>query len=105
RNRWVAAALNERGIATLLLDLLTPQEELDRRRVFDIELLAERLIAATHRLRAEHDVAPLPVAYFGASTGAAAALWAAADLRHGIAGIVSRGGRPDLAGARLRDVH
>ncbi len=104
RNRRVAAALNDRGLATLLLDLLSVDEELDRANVFDISLLAERLVAATRWAPVEPRIAELPVGYFGASTGAGAALWAAAELGEEIRAVVSRGGRPDLAAARLRDV-
>jgi putative phosphoribosyl transferase len=104
RNRHVAEVLNDAGLATLLLDLLTPQEELNRRNVFDVELLAQRLIASTSWASTQPELASLPVGYFGASTGAAAALWAAADAGAGIAAIVSRGGRPDLAWPRLGDV-
>ncbi|MFG1941530.1 dienelactone hydrolase family protein [Nonomuraea sp. NPDC048826] len=104
RNRYVAGALNEAGLGTFLFDLLTPEEELDRANVFDIELLAGRLLAATGRVRAEPAAARLPLGYFGASTGAAAALWAAAEPDAGVAAVVSRGGRPDLAGARLGSV-
>jgi putative phosphoribosyl transferase len=102
RNRLVAETLHEAGLGTLLFDLLTPEEELDRANVFDIELLAGRLVAATEWVDAE---VPGPsLGYFGASTGAAAALWGAADLGTRVAGVVSRGGRPDLAGPRLGDV-
>jgi putative phosphoribosyl transferase len=104
RNLAVARALNGRGFATVLFDLLTTDEEQDRANVFDIELLGERLIDATKWLRERSDVGHLPVAYFGASTGAAAALWAAAGLRHDVAAVISRGGRPDLASRRLADV-
>lgn len=104
RNREVAAALNEAGFATLLFDLLTTEEELDRANVFDIELLAERLLAVTRWVEAEPDVAGLPIGYFGASTGAAAALSAAARLGAEVAAVVSRGGRPDLAAESLEDV-
>jgi putative phosphoribosyl transferase len=97
RNRFVAERLNEAGFATLLFDLLTEAEESDRRNVFDIGLLGERLIAATKWTRDRDDVGELPVGYFGASTGAAAALVAAAELGDEIAAVVSRGGRPDLA--------
>lgn len=99
RNRAVAAALNQAGLGTLLFDLLTPEEESDRSNVFDIELLAGRLADVTEWARGEN----LPLAYFGASTGAAAALWAAADSRAApyVSSVVSRGGRPDLAMARL----
>jgi pimeloyl-ACP methyl ester carboxylesterase len=98
RNRQVAQALDRRSLATLLLDLLTEAEERDRTNVFDIELLAARLIAATRWAQA---AAELPIGYFGASTGAAAALSAAAELGPRIGAVVSRGGRPDLAGDRL----
>ncbi|MET8007025.1 dienelactone hydrolase family protein [Nonomuraea glycinis] len=104
RNRYVAGVLNEAGLGTLLFDLLTPAEEADRANVFDIELLAGRLLQATERIREEPATAGLPIGYFGASTGAAAALWAAAEPGGDVAAIVSRGGRPDLAGARLADV-
>ena len=97
RNRFVAKKLNDAGLATLLFDLLASSEEADRRNVFDIELLAERLKIATKWTRADDRTAQLPVGYFGASTGAAAALVAAADLGDEIAAVVSRGGRPDLA--------
>ncbi|MFJ7588127.1 phosphoribosyltransferase family protein [Streptomyces sp. NPDC097617] len=100
RNRSVAADLNRAGLATLLLDLLTPAEEADRAHVFDIETLAGRLADATAWLRGR---ASLPVGWFGASTGAAAALWAAASDPD-IGAVVSRGGRPDLAGPRLAAV-
>lgn len=101
RNRFVATTLQRAGLGTLLLDLLTPGEELNRANVFDIELLARRLIAATGWLGGRPDTASCSVGYFGASTGAGAALWAAADLGERIGAVVSRGGRPDLAGARL----
>ncbi|MEV8148205.1 phosphoribosyltransferase family protein [Arthrobacter sp. NPDC080073] len=101
RNRFVAATLRRAGLGTLLLDLLTPEEELNRANVFDIELLARRLIAATGWLGRRPDTASCSVGYFGASTGAGAALWAAAELGGKISAVVSRGGRPDLAGARL----
>ena len=104
RNRYVAALLNEAGLATLLFDLLTVEEELDRANVFDISMLAHRLVDVTTWLRTQTDLANLPVGYFGASTGAGAALWAAAEPEADIAAVVSRGGRPDLAGARLAEV-
>ncbi len=104
RNRAVAAVLERRGFATLLLDLLDPAEEVDRRNVFDIPLLAERLVAATGWIAGEPDIAELPLGLFGASTGAGAALLAAAELPGRIGAAVSRGGRPDLAGARLAEV-
>ncbi|HEU0245902.1 MAG TPA: phosphoribosyltransferase family protein [Gaiellaceae bacterium] len=104
RNVSVAAVLNRAGMATVLFDLLTREEEVDRQNVFDIELLAERLVAATRWLSARPEAAGLPIAYFGASTGAAAALLAAAVLGDRISAVVSRGGRPDLASERLAEV-
>ncbi len=104
RNRYVAEVLHSAGLATLLFDLLTPEEERDRANVFDIALLAERLIDVTAWLGSARDAAGLPVGYFGASTGAGAALRAAADPGADIFAVVSRGGRPDLAGASLADV-
>jgi putative phosphoribosyl transferase len=104
RNRQVAQALNNDGFATLLFDLLTPEEELDRANVFDIPLLGRRLAAATGWLRHQPETSRLPLGYFGASTGAAAALIAAADLGHQVSAVVSRGGRPDLAAPRLGEV-
>jgi putative phosphoribosyl transferase len=103
RNGYVASALRRAGLATLLLDLLTREEELDRQNVFDIGLLATRLALATDWLRERADTASLKPCFFGASTGAAAALRAAAH-RSDIAAIVSRGGRPDLAGDALSAV-
>lgn len=100
RNRYVAERLNRAGFATLLFDLLTEDEELDRQLVFDIELLASRLAGVRSWLAGQPVVANLPIGYFGASTGAAAAL-AAAAIDDGIAAVVSRGGRPDLAEAVL----
>lgn len=102
RNRAVAAELHTARIATLLFDLLTPSEAADRANVFDVELLGARLVGAMAWARARPEVAELPLGLFGASTGAAAALWAAAEPGTDVAAIVSRGGRPDLAGARLR---
>jgi putative phosphoribosyl transferase len=104
RNRQVAHALNEAGFATLLFDLLTHREELDRANVFDVALLARRLVAGTRWLRRQPETAHLAVGYFGASTGSAAALLAAAELRAGVCAVVSRGGRPDLARERLGEV-
>src|SRR5436305_9321279 len=104
RNNYVARALRRAGLATLLVDLLTPAEELDRNNVFDIPLLAERLWAATDWARKDERTADLLVGYVGASTGAGAALVAAARPDAEIAAIVSRGGRPDLAGEALRKV-
>ena len=104
RNRYVARVLNDAGLGTLLFDLLTPDEELNRANVFDIGLLARRLTQVTGWLRAQAAAARAAVGYFGASTGAAAALWAAAEPGAGIAAVVSRGGRPDLARPRLAAV-
>ena len=104
RNRYVAEFLNEAGFATLLFDLLTPEEERNRANVFDIELLASRLVDVTSWLASQPDTAPLPVGYFGASTGAGAALVAATDPRVKVEAVVSRGGRPDLAGRSLTNV-
>jgi alpha-beta hydrolase superfamily lysophospholipase len=104
RNRYVASVLNEAGLGTLLFDLLTPAEEHDRANVFDIDLLAHRLVAVTAWLRHQADAAGASIGYFGASTGAAAALCAAAEPDADIAAVVSRGGRPDLAGRDLADV-
>jgi putative phosphoribosyl transferase len=101
RNRAVAEYLNRQGMATLLFDLLTPSEEDDRTKVFDIPLLAERLGDAIVWLGRQPEVAKLPLGLFGASTGAAAALVAAARLGDRIGAVVSRGGRPDLAGDAL----
>jgi putative phosphoribosyl transferase len=102
RNRAVAAALNQAGLGTLLFDLLTPDEALDRANVFDVPLLAERLGIANEWVRTHQR--ELPVGFFGASTGAAAALWAAGEPEAAVAAVVSRGGRPDLAGHRLGSV-
>ncbi|MDE3071015.1 MAG: phosphoribosyltransferase, partial [Acidobacteriota bacterium] len=104
RNRSVAAALNDAAIGTLLFDLLTPTEEIDRAKVFDIPLLATRLLVATRWLEAQPETRELALGYFGASTGAAAALTAAADAGSAVGAIVSRGGRPDLAIPRLAEV-
>ncbi len=104
RNRYVANVLNDAGLGTLLLDLLTPVEERDRARVFDVELLAERLTVATEWLAARDDVGSARIGCFGASTGAGAALWAASRPGSRIDTVVSRGGRPDLAAARLAAV-
>lgn len=108
RNRRVAQALQEAGMATLLFDLLTMDEEqeddLTGELRFDIELLASRLVVASEWASAQASVGALPVGYFGASTGAAAALVAAADRPQAVQAVVSRGGRPDLAGAALPNV-
>jgi alpha-beta hydrolase superfamily lysophospholipase len=98
RNTYVADALNDAGFATLLFDLLTEGEEADRRNVFDIDLLADRLEGVVEWLEKQDTVAGLAVGLFGASTGAAAALVAAERLGPRVAAVVSRGGRPDLAG-------
>jgi len=104
RNQYVASILNDAGLGTLLADLLTPKEERDRANVFDIGLLAGRLAGVTGWLRAQPRAARAAIGYFGASTGAAAALWAAAEPGAGIAAVVSRDGRPDLARPRLTAV-
>jgi putative phosphoribosyl transferase len=108
RNRYVARLLNGAKLATLLIDLLTPEEEtIDARTAhlrFDIDLLAERLMHATDWLTHYPDTRDLPIGYFGASTGAAAALVAAAERPDRVGAIVSRGGRPDLAGPALSRV-
>jgi alpha-beta hydrolase superfamily lysophospholipase len=101
RNRSVADALQAAGLATLLFDLLNEAESADRQNVFDIPLLADRLVVATEWVEAAPETHALPIGYFGASTGAAAALVAAAQLGNRIAAVVSRGGRPDLAGEAL----
>ncbi len=97
RNRYVASVLNASGIATLLFDLLTPEEDADHERRFDIPLLAERLEAAVRWSQAHSETKGLRIGLFGASTGAAAALSVAATLGSDIRAVVSRGGRPDLA--------
>lgn len=103
RNRHVATVLQRAGLATLLFDLLTPHEESCRTNVFDVELLAGRLAEVSGWARRRPECRDLPFGYFGASTGAAAALWAAAEDPD-VAAVVSRGGRPDLAAPRLPDV-
>jgi putative phosphoribosyl transferase len=97
RNRFVAGELVGAGFATLLMDLLTAGEGEDREKVFDVELLAGRLVAAAEWAAGEPEVSGLPIGLFGASTGSAAALIAAADHPELVAAVVSRGGRPDLA--------
>jgi putative phosphoribosyl transferase len=104
RNRAVAEALNEQGFATLLFDLLTEDEEADRANVFDIPLLATRLIDAIRWLDGDAWAGAVPLGLFGASTGAAAALVAAAHVGTRVGAVVSRGGRPDLAGTALARV-
>ncbi len=105
RNQFVARTLEQRRLGTLLIDLLTPEEELVDERTaqlrFDIPLLAGRLVAIVEWLRGRSDTAALPVGVFGASTGGGAALIAAAERPHDVAAVVSRGGRPDLAGSFL----
>jgi alpha-beta hydrolase superfamily lysophospholipase len=102
RNQYVAHVLNDAGLATLLFDLLSTAEAADRRNVFDIPLLARRL--ATAHEWASGRFADLPVGYFGASTGGAAALWSAGGGSDDVVAVVSRGGRVDLAGERLAGV-
>ncbi|HEY6788734.1 MAG TPA: phosphoribosyltransferase family protein [Trebonia sp.] len=104
RNQYVASVLNDAGLGTLLFDLLTPEEELNRANVFNVGLLAGRLAGVVSWLRAQPRAATAAIGYFGASTGAAAALWAAAEPGAGIAAVVCRGGRPDLARPRLAAV-
>jgi len=104
RNNQVAAGLREAGLATLLLDLLRPEEEADRANVFDIGLLASRLVSATNWALASRELANLRIGYFGASTGAGAALVAASQMGGAVAAVVSRGGRPDLAEEALDTV-
>jgi len=105
RNNYVARVLREAGIGTLLMDLLTVEEDRDYETRFDIPLLTQRLAVATVWLQTQAEMKALPIGYFGASTGAAAALQAAARMGPAVAAVVSRGGRPDLAGAAaLRQV-
>lgn len=101
RNTYVAEVLQRAGIATLLFDLLTPDEDRDRSVRFDIALLTSRLLLAADWIEGRPELRSLPLGYFGASTGAAAALEAAAQQGGRIAAVVSRGGRPDLAGPGL----
>jgi putative phosphoribosyl transferase len=104
RNRWVADELRQQGLGTLLFDLLSEAEAQDRRHVFDIALLAGRVIEAIDALALRPESAAVPLGLFGASTGAAAALWAAAERPQRVAAVVSRGGRPDLAESQLARV-
>ena len=97
RNNYVAGVLRHAGVGTLLMDLLTPEEDRDYARRFDIGLLTERLLAVARWARGEATTRTLPLGFFGASTGAAAALEAAAQMGAGTRAVVSRGGRPDLA--------
>jgi putative phosphoribosyl transferase len=101
RNTFVAEALRRHGFATLLIDLLTEAEAGERRNVFDIHLLAERVVEALAWAQGDAEAGALPIGLFGASTGAAAALAGAAAAPDDVAAVVSRGGRPDLAGAAL----
>lgn len=101
RNNYVARRLEQAGFVTLLLDLLKPEEESDRRNVFDLPLLAARLHEAAQWARATAAISQLPIGYFGASTGGGAALLAAAQWPNEVSAVVSRGGRPDLAGRAL----
>ena len=105
RNQFVARTLNRAGLATLLFDLLTPEEEAvdisSREHRFNITLLAERLVRATKWARQQKQTCDLHIGYFGSSTGGAAALVAAAELPQDVRAVVSRGGRPDLAGDAL----
>jgi len=109
RNQYVARALRRAGLGTLLMDLLTAEEEMTdqymRHLRFDIELLAMRLLGATDWLRQQSQTHDLAIGYFGASTGAGAALLAAAERPDQVRAVVSRGGRPDLAGPALIRVH
>ncbi|MFY9608841.1 MAG: alpha/beta family hydrolase [Blastocatellia bacterium] len=108
RNKYVARTLHDSYIGTMLFDLLTQEEEEEEKYTrhlrFDIDLLAKRLVYATNWIKKQGDVQTLPIGFFGSSTGAAAALVAAAELGEQVAVVVSRGGRPDLAGASLPKV-
>jgi putative phosphoribosyl transferase len=104
RNRHVAEILNQAGFATLLTDLLTEEEDDIYENRFNIDLITERLVAVTNYVMQIWDLSDLPIGYFGASTGAASALKAAAILHTTIKAVVSRGGRPDLAGTSLSRV-
>ncbi len=104
RNNYVAEKLRQNGFATLLFDLLTPEEDLDYMNRFNTDLLSKRLEAVTQWIQQNEKTKELPIGYFGASTGAASALYASAELKNGIKTIVSRGGRPDLAEDYLENV-
>lgn len=104
RNQFVARSLRKRGLGTLLFDLLEPSEADDREKVFDIDLLAERLLSATEWVESNPETKSLAIGYFGASTGAGAALAAASKRKDRVKAVVSRGGRPDLAMEYLSEV-
>jgi putative phosphoribosyl transferase len=101
RNKMVAEELSKAGHATLLFDLLSEEEDADPEKRFDIPLLADRLVRVTHFIETHGETKGMKIGFFGASTGAAAALEAAAEMKQGISAVVSRGGRPDLAGGDL----
>jgi putative phosphoribosyl transferase len=105
RNKFVAQKIQQEGLATLMFDLLTPHEDEDYHKRFDIELLIQRLILATNWIKENATTSSLEIGYFGSSTGAAAALGAAALLNDTIKAVVSRGGRPDLAKPYLEEVN
>ncbi len=104
RNNYVAQKLRQNGFATLLFDLLTREEDLDYMNRFNTDLLAKRLEYVTKWVQENESTKNLPIVYFGASTGAASALYAAAELKNGIKTVVSRGGRPDLAEEALGNI-
>ncbi|MBI1911363.1 MAG: dienelactone hydrolase family protein [Deltaproteobacteria bacterium] len=104
RNNYVAEVLRKAGLSTLLMDLLTREEDFDYRTRFDIDLLAGRLEGATIWLTAQEKTRDLKIGYFGASTGAAAAIKAAVSMPERIGAVVSRGGRPDMAEAELPEI-
>ena len=108
RNQFVARVFNQAGLATLLFDLLTPEEEAEdidtARYRFNVDLLAERLVCATESILEQKETSRLSIGYFGSSTGGGAALVAAAKRPHDVSAVVSRGGRPDLAGDLLSRV-
>lgn len=104
RNRYVAERLNKEKIGTLLTDLLTEKEDEDYNKRFDIKLITQRLVTVTKHIRLKQEFEGLKIGYFGASTGAASALGAAAELGGVVKAVVSRGGRPDLAEAALQNI-
>lgn len=104
RNKEVARMLNQQGLGTFLFDLLSEEESIDRRNVFNIPFLAGRLVSVVKWLHSQGFDQGLALGFFGASTGGGAALWAAAELKGQIKAVVSRGGRPDLALQRLQEV-